>query len=228
MWFALRIYDAPTPSRSLRFFHWIEPSMAKIPRPPKPPITTLRADQHTTSDVSLTHEKLIGRLLSSWSRLEQEMENLIWHFLELRVEYGRTITAKMDTNSRIQLLRLLAKLEFEKDELEELNGILTQIDIVREDRNFIMHGVWGTIAPEGIPIAYSLRPNHDPGEIVGETFPRTRMLALIALIRHLTGVMDRWQIRLTRQRRLPPRPTSEPSPTCEPNPEGSLSATPSQ
>jgi hypothetical protein len=187
-------------------------------KPPKPQIRDLKAGQNITPHIGLLHEKRIGRLVAAWSRLEQEMENLIWHFLELRIEYGRIVTTRIDASTRIQMLRMLGRLEYDNDVLDNFNHILDEIDNVREDRNFIIHGVWGSIFPNGPPIAFSLRPKHDPAEIVGETFPHTRMLALIQKIQHMTRLLEWCQLRFQRGRKLSPRPSVSSSPSHQPNP----------
>jgi len=193
--------------------------MAKIPRPQKPPIKPIREGQDLSQYIGLRHERLLGRLITSWSLLEQALENLIWLFLDIRVEYGRVITAKMDASSRVQKLKSFASLEFEGDELNEIKSILGMVDVAREDRNFAMHAVWGSVSPGLTPIAFSLRTNHDPGAIVGETFPHTRTTALIELIQDLTRQLENCQKRLiSKERKLAPRPIYESAEIHPPNP----------
>jgi hypothetical protein len=47
------------------------------------------------------------------------------------------------------------------------------------DRNFIAHGTWGTLMPDGVPMALSLRPKSAPGEVVAESFTDKRMNEII-------------------------------------------------
>jgi len=49
----------------------------------------------------------------------------------------------------------------------------------KEDRNFAVHGSWGTLMPENVPVCASIRPKAPPGEVISETFPKERMLAII-------------------------------------------------
>jgi hypothetical protein len=68
--------------------------------------------------------------------------------------------------------------------------LLYYIGIYQEDRNFIVHGSWGTLAPDNVPICTSLRPKSPtPGEVIAETFTEERMLNLINGINEaITGI----------------------------------------
>lgn len=170
-------------------------------RPVKPPIKEMSKGQSLNSEIGLTHEKLIGRVVTYWSKLEASMEAMIWELFQLEMEFGRIITAKLDASSRIQMLRLQAKLEYESPQLDNFEELLSKIDIIREDRNFIVHAQWGTIDPLREPIAMSVRIKSDPTAVVGETFPRTRMLATISAIAEMQSELNRWLGNLEKEHR---------------------------
>jgi hypothetical protein len=50
-------------------------------------------------------EAVIGRCIIQWSRTEQSIEELIWHFLGLPIAEGRVITAPLDAKYKISMLR---------------------------------------------------------------------------------------------------------------------------
>src|SRR5215469_10048815 len=84
--------------------------MTKARRRPirrKPPIQPRRADQWAHSDVSIEQQQLIGLLVLNWSKLETDIDGLIWAFLDLDTDKGRLITTKLNTDVKVELLRAL-------------------------------------------------------------------------------------------------------------------------
>jgi hypothetical protein len=69
-----------------------------------------------------------------------------------------------------------------EDKLEALLLALDTIDASRDDRNFIVHGSWGRLQPEGIPLAASIRLKSKSDEVIGETFEPRRMRRIIDTI----------------------------------------------
>jgi hypothetical protein len=148
--------------------------------PPKPPYKELRPDHEPVFGVSMQHERLVGRVIIEWSRLENVLNDVIWRFLNLSFEDGRAITGRDDATTKISLLRIIAPRHLANDDkLEALLVILDAIDSLRDDRNFIVHGAWGRIEPEGTPLAMSLRAKSKPDQVTGETFPASRMYLII-------------------------------------------------
>ena len=115
----------------------------KVPRPVKPPIQPPRPGQIADPTIGLIQEKLIGRTVVEWSKLEACMEDGIWHLLNVPIETGRILTARLDAVVKIRLLRELGERLLPESNWHELSQILDKIDIRREDRNFIGHGTWG-------------------------------------------------------------------------------------
>ena len=151
--------------------------------PPKPPFVSMRAGQEAVFGVSMAHERLVGRVVVEWSRLENILNDVLWSLLGLNFEDGRALTGRADASTKIALLRLIAPRHLaSEDKLEALLLALDTIDACRDDRNFIVHGSWGKIEPEGIPVAASLRAKSKPDEITGESFTAQRM-------RHIIGVI---------------------------------------
>jgi len=78
----------------------------------------------------------------AWSKLEACMEDLIWSLLEVEIEEGRIMTARVDAVGKIRMLRELGELEMPEEMFHRLSPTLDEIDVLRDDRNFIVHGSW--------------------------------------------------------------------------------------
>ena len=136
----------------------------------KPPVKEFRSDQHFTGDVLEDHYNSTGRVVIAWGKLEAALEDLIWHFLDLSDDDGRMITARLDARPKLEMLNVLAKRYLAPRGAADLRKVLSLIGELQADRNFIVHGNWGTIFPENVPAAMSLRPKTPPGTIMTETF----------------------------------------------------------
>jgi hypothetical protein len=155
------------------------PKPPKTPRPTKPPMLPPRENDQLNLTIGLIHEKLIGRVVMEWSRIEEVMGEFIWFLLKLEVDYGRVVTTRLDATIKIKMLRELGELRLRETHFHELSQILDHIDILRDDRNFIVHGIWGRNL-QSIPIALSLRPKPlAPGLIVSEEFSGKRMRDIV-------------------------------------------------
>jgi hypothetical protein len=158
-----------------------------VKRPQKPPI--LPPDPNVTSidhTVPMSHEKLVGRFAIEWAKLEAVMDDLIWKFLDIPIEYGRIVTSHLDATGKIKLLNQLIETSFGHSSPDYIlfsyfKEILDHIDIIRVDRNLIIHGTWGRNRIN-IPMAMSLRIRGTPSTIVSETFDDIRMRYLIRKI----------------------------------------------
>jgi hypothetical protein len=152
----------------------------KFPRPQKPPVLPPDPNQQAEGTVSLQFERLIGRVVVAWSKLEACMEDFIWSLLEVEIERGRIMTLRVDAVGKIRMLRELGKLEMPEAMFHRLSPTLDEIDVLRDDRNFIVHGNWARIFPEWTHVVASLRPKGlAPDQAVTETFSETRMRAII-------------------------------------------------
>jgi hypothetical protein len=127
----------------------------------------------------MQQERLIGRVVVAWAKLESALDGLIWHLLSLEIEDGRIITARLDAVAKIKMSRDLGNLNLSEEQFRQLSPILDRIDILREDRNHIVHGMWARNR-EGIPITFSLRTKPlEPDQVVAEAFPDTRMRDIV-------------------------------------------------
>lgn len=154
------------------------PKPTRPPRQPKSPIIPLRSDQ-TTHPIGLIQEKLIGRVIVEWSKLEGCLHELIWRFAGLSFEDGRLFTERMDSNRLIALLRVLGPRKLDGSALQTFVNVLAAVDELRDDRNFIAHGTWATLEPGSEPTASSIRTKSEPGEVVAEHFPQSRMRLIV-------------------------------------------------
>lgn len=181
--------------------------MAK--KPEKPPIQPL-GERTIQYGISLKAELLIGRMVVKWGHLEGIMQDTLWSLVEVPIEVGRIVTAKADANTKLQWLNAFAKVRLSGADLEALTVILGEIDLARDDRNFMMHGSWGTLQPDNVPTCASVRAKGNPTEVVSETFSYERMDAIINSIENgRLGLMAwRKQLEASRQKSAQ-RPNNE-------------------
>jgi hypothetical protein len=177
----------------------VEDKRKRIVRQKVEPID-LGAHQTFIPHVSLLQEKLIGRAIVEFSRLEQALSHMIWHLLKLQMKDGRLITTRMDAQTKIAMLYILVPRYFDTAKQRAALAVLDVAEIVREDRNFIAHGLWGTLMPDNVPMVASVRPKSDPDNIISEAFPAERMRSIISstkkvtgILRHLSGAPDTWR-----------------------------------
>jgi hypothetical protein len=138
------------------------------------------------------------------------MEDLLWSFLKLDIEPGRVVTARVDAVGKIRMLRTLGELEMPEEMFHRLSPILDEIDVFREERNTIAHGTWGRqrIGTEWVHVCLSLKFKPlAPDEVVAESFPQGRMMAITAGIERTKWVLIRLQDELHKLpgRSAPPR-----------------------
>ena len=127
------------------------------PRNQPPPYEPLRPGQTLTPNVSLTHQKLVGRVLVLWAKLESAINDTIWQILRLETQDGRALTAYNDAEQNLTILRSLAKRHLTDERYKTLKATLDAIKICQGERNMIAHGTWGTLNPDGVPIALYIR-----------------------------------------------------------------------
>jgi hypothetical protein len=129
--------------------------------------------------VSLIQEKLIGRVVVQWSKIEAGLNELIWRFLRISIEEGRVLTGRMDAQTKIPMVRKLAPNYIDGKLLEDLIKALELAESIRDDRNFIVHGTWCTLTADGVALSVSLRGKAAPGEMKAERFPHERMRTIV-------------------------------------------------
>ncbi|HEY3912453.1 MAG TPA: hypothetical protein VGM07_21565, partial [Stellaceae bacterium] len=78
-----------------------------MPIRPKPPFQKFRPDQHFTGEVPSDHYDATGRVVIAWGKLEANLEDLIWHFLDLSDDDGRIVTARLDARPKLDMLNVL-------------------------------------------------------------------------------------------------------------------------
>jgi DNA polymerase IIIc chi subunit len=164
----------------------------KAQSPGKPPVSPRRPDQHWRPQVSMLHERLVGRVIIAWGKLERAVQETIWHFLDLGIEDGRLLTARNDTEDNLIILRALGKRYLVGQASEDFTAVLDTMKARQEERNWIAHGTWGTLMPEREPVAMTLRakiPNQT--EVMSETFPEGRMREIVSDIENCIKTLDR-------------------------------------
>ncbi len=158
-----------------------------VKRPEKLPIAPPKASSVGLATIPMEHERIIGRLVVEWAKLEATLDDLIWNFLDVPLQYGQIITSRMDANNKLAMIRLLSETSFGHSSSDYmlhtyLMEIVDTINIVRESRNLIVHGTWGREFPDLVPMALSLRIKDTPSTIVSELFPAERIRVLTGLI----------------------------------------------
>jgi hypothetical protein len=147
--------------------------MQKVPMPD---------GQTVIPGIDAIQEGLIGRVIVEWSRMENTLDDLIWTLAGLTFEDGRVLTSRTDAKTKIAMLMVLAPRHLTDPTLAKVEEALVLADSLRDDRNFIMHGSWGTIQPLNEATALSLRAASLPGEVTSESFTRYRMLEILSRI----------------------------------------------
>jgi hypothetical protein len=153
----------------------------KIPRPQKPSVRPYPGNIEADPTIRMQTERLIGRSVVAWSKLEACLEDFIWELLALPIEKGRHITTRLDAVNKIKMLRSIGEIELVEADFHRLSPILDHIDIIRDDRNFIIHGTWGRAGFDKYTVVLSLRAKGgEPDEVVSETFPDSRIRTVIS------------------------------------------------
>lgn len=151
----------------------------------------LKKGQRLEGRISEQQCELIGEFIANWSHLELTLERLIWHFLKLQPDDGRIITSTLDARPKVRMIRELAKRHIRHRAIrEQLLEVITVIEELQGDRNFVAHGVWSTMMPDDIPMVLSLRVSAEPGHITSEIFPKERMETLIETTREIDAALD--------------------------------------
>jgi hypothetical protein len=133
-----------------------------------------------TPRVTMMQERLIGRVVVVWAKLEGMLNDLIWVIQGKEMADGRTETDRMQITRLIETLRNLVRdvlvPEAMLDESTRTTALLDEIDNIKKQRNLIIHGMWGEI--HGIAAVGSLRAKtDDPNNVVYEYWPPTSMIA---------------------------------------------------
>jgi hypothetical protein len=135
------------------------------------------------------------------------MQDVLWSLLGVKIEDGRVVTQRTDAARKILWMRTFASKHLEGDDLTEMRVILKDIALLQGDRNFIIHGSWGTLMPEDVPIAASVREKSDKSdEVVSETFDKDRMEDIIIRTDKAKMKLIAWRNRLEASRETPPQP----------------------
>jgi hypothetical protein len=169
----------------------IPPKRKRKSRAALPEIIDLPPDHKIKPGVSLTHQKLIGRTIIQWNCLEHEMQDFVWRMLGLNFSDGRLLTRRMDANYLIQLLGTLAPHRLKEPFVNEFLDLLVDADALRDDRNHICHGIWGTLVPLNVPVASSFKGTDEPDTFITQTFPYERMIEIIQGIKAVRRSMNR-------------------------------------
>lgn len=162
-------------------------------KPQRPPIKPLGKDQVASPNVSELQQTLIGKFVVLWAKLEASLNDMIWVITGLGLENGRILTERNDATRQITILLALVERNIAEDKhpngnKEKLLRTLDQIDILRENRNAIIHGSWGEI--DGVPVTASLRfKSSNLSEVVCEAYPPQMMTDICdAVERHIKNL----------------------------------------
>jgi hypothetical protein len=121
----------------------------------------------------------------------------------------------MDARPKIEWLRSLGERYLsDGDYANSYFEAISRLDELREDRNFISHGVWGRLKPENEPIAMSLRKDTPLGKVIPETFSAARMQGILNDITVALKIIKDApkQLAALRDKPPPPHPPARPTP----------------
>jgi hypothetical protein len=127
----------------------------------KLPIQKIRPEQVATPRVGIGQERLIGRAVIIWARLEASLHDLIWTIEGKGLAEGRGETEKHMVGRLLKELRKIGSGSTETA-LEVRMAVLAVAGAVKtlsEDRNLIVHGTWGEL--DGVPTVGSLQAGDD-------------------------------------------------------------------
>ena len=116
-------------------------------------------------------------------RLEGAVDELASKIAGTNDTFGRIIFKTLPIERKIQILRELGPPRYAGSSFEPVEETLSKINFLREDRNLVIHGQWFTSMPSCEPYAFGLRPqSKKPFDIVGESFPPSRMASIISQV----------------------------------------------
>jgi hypothetical protein len=139
----------------------------------KLPIQKIRPGQVPTPRVGMAQERLIGRAVVIWARLEASLHDLIWTIQGKGLAEGREETEKHLVGRLLKELRKIGSGSPEAA-LKAVLALADDVEALREDRNLIVHGSRGEL--DGVPTVGSLRlETIDRNDVTCESFPPDRL-----------------------------------------------------
>ena len=156
----------------------------------KLPIQKIRPEQIPTPRVGIGQERLIGRAVVVWARLEAVLHDLIWTIRGKGLAEGREETEKHLVGRLLKELRKIGSGSSTKTASTEVRMAVLAVagaaTTLSEDRNLIVHGSWCEL--DGVPTVGSLRlETIDRNDVTFESFPPDR---LRDFIRDVTDCRD--------------------------------------
>ena len=145
--------------------------MTKRPQKPKKPTPIpVRSGQPLAGTVTMVQERLIGRTIVFWSKLEAAIDQTIWRFLNFDIGNGRKFTTPMNAERKVGFLRLLAETYLDGEQLSTILDTIDTIDLCRDDRNFIAHGTWFRSGPDKEHLVFAIRVKTNPDDVIANHF----------------------------------------------------------
>jgi hypothetical protein len=169
----------------------------------KPPVRPPKPGEYLRPEISDAHTCKIGRVVVRWSKLEAAIEDTIWMFLGLDEDNGKLATKRLNADGKIQLLRSLGRRQITDQHLAtEFNEVLKLTVELAEDRNTVIHGLWGTRMPANMPCVTYLDRSLEH-EVISEEFSGKRMDTLSVYIQTTIDYLIGLPEKLGRPRRVP-------------------------
>jgi len=98
----------------------------------------------------------------------------------------------MQPENKIAMLQTLVPRHFDEAKSRAIQIALDYAELIREDRNFMAHGLWGTLTPDNITMVASVRTKSDPENIICEAFPHERLRAIIDGTKKVIRILRRF------------------------------------
>ena len=170
----------------------------------------------TSYPISDEHLRAIGAIVIAWSQVEMTMEIAICGLYRIDPDRGLVLTANIGFQSRVSLLRILAKRGAIKDRETTAAAlkILTRIEEGYAKRNSAAHGVWGGTADPKIAKRMSIRARGSRLVCANDEVTASQLQSIVAEIEALRLDFSRLLRRLNLDT---PAGHRSPTPTTPPN-----------
>jgi len=105
----------------------------------KPPCWELPSYAYHDRNISMQHERLVGRLVRRWAYIEGIIQSIIGEILKFNFDDGKAVTPQNDVQMNMTILRNIAARRLNEDRLGLLYSILDRVKDAQEYRNTVVH-----------------------------------------------------------------------------------------
>lgn len=99
----------------------------------------------------------LGDIVIAWSRVEGLIAELLTFLLKADPGSMYVLNQDIASSTQIKWIRVLAQQNFHPAALEQLNDLLSRLDVARGERNAYVHGLWGPGPTEGTAMVQTIK-----------------------------------------------------------------------